>query len=169
MLTLPQLQSTFDAGHFPEYQCLGNLNLYDSPEIKDLATQAVAGRQLKFLPLPTEQNGRITGQAIQVRLCEDDYPGWLPLEDLDLLAEAEAPYEAIALSPQEIGDRIPQVIRFAQAAMTQPNYYLWGGTVGPNYDCSGLVQTAFTVAGASGCLSARSFCGGDRTGRVGDR
>nr|MCU0571158.1 C40 family peptidase [Oculatellaceae cyanobacterium Prado106] len=147
MLTLPQLQATFDAGHFPEYQCQANLNLYDSPEIKDLATQAVAGRQLKFLPLPAEQNGKITGQAIQVRLCEDDYPGWLPLEDLDLLAEAETPYEPIALSPQEIGDRIPQVIRFAQAAMTQPNYYLWGGTVGPNYDCSGLVQTAFTVAG----------------------
>ncbi|MFO0173096.1 MAG: C40 family peptidase, partial [Aphanizomenon sp.] len=23
------------------------------------------------------------------------------------------------------------------------NYYLWGGTVAPNYDCSGLMQAAF--------------------------
>jgi cell wall-associated NlpC family hydrolase len=39
------------------------------------------------------------------------------------------------------------VIAFAQAAMTQPNFYLWGGTVAPNYDCSGLVQHAFSTQG----------------------
>jgi cell wall-associated NlpC family hydrolase len=42
---------------------------------------------------------------------------------------------------------LPQVIEFAQAAMAVPNEYLWGGTVAPNYDCSGLVQSAFMAAG----------------------
>ena len=28
-----------------------------------------------------------------------------------------------------------------------PNKYLWGGTVGPNFDCSGLVQSAFASQG----------------------
>ena len=31
--------------------------------------------------------------------------------------------------------------------MTVPNYYLWGGTVAPNYDCSGLIQAAFGTVG----------------------
>jgi len=31
--------------------------------------------------------------------------------------------------------------------MNQPNEYLWGGTIGPNYDCSGLMQTAFASVG----------------------
>jgi len=31
--------------------------------------------------------------------------------------------------------------------MARPNYYLWGGTVGPNYDCSGLMQAAFAASG----------------------
>jgi cell wall-associated NlpC family hydrolase len=31
--------------------------------------------------------------------------------------------------------------------MQQPNYYLWGGTVEPNYDCSGLMQAAFAASG----------------------
>ena len=31
--------------------------------------------------------------------------------------------------------------------MQQPNYYLWGGTVAPNYDCSGLMQAAFKSVG----------------------
>jgi len=43
--------------------------------------------------------------------------------------------------------RLPQVIAYTQAAMRQPNHYLWGGTIGPNYDCSGLMQAAFLSAG----------------------
>ena len=31
--------------------------------------------------------------------------------------------------------------------MAQPNVYLWGGTLGPDYDCSGLVQAAFASVG----------------------
>jgi cell wall-associated NlpC family hydrolase len=144
MVTLPQLQSDLNAGRFPEYQCQANLNLYDSPELKSLATQAVAGRQLRVLPIAA---GKLQGQAVQVCLCEDDYPGWLPLEDIDLLEEAEAAYEPIRLSPSEIQARIPQIITYMHNAMAQPNTYLWGGTVGANYDCSGLVQAAFMVSG----------------------
>jgi cell wall-associated NlpC family hydrolase len=145
MVTLPQLQAAFDSGQPPEYQCLENLNLYDSPELKSLATQAIAGRQFRLLP---PQSDKIAGQAIQICLCEDDYPGWLPLEDIDLIEVAETPYKpSPSLTAAEIQARIPQVIAYAQAAMSQPNVYLWGGTVGVNYDCSGLVQAAFMVNG----------------------
>jgi cell wall-associated NlpC family hydrolase len=51
------------------------------------------------------------------------------------------------LSASEIQARVPQIIAYAQAAMAQPNFYLWGGTVGANYDCSGLIQAAFMVNG----------------------
>ncbi|PSB23017.1 glycoside hydrolase [filamentous cyanobacterium CCP2] len=147
MVSIPQLQTTLSAGQFLEYQCQANVNLYSSPKLEGLVTQAVAGRQLRVLPLPPENEGKIQGVAIQVRLCEDNYPGWLALEDLDLLEEAESAYQPIALSEAEIRDRIPQVIAFTHTAMAQPNRYLWGGTVGPNYDCSGLMQTAFAAAG----------------------
>lgn len=147
MVSISQLQATLNAGQPIEYQCQANLNLYASPSLEGLVTQAVAGRQLRFLPLPPENEGKVQGTAIRVRLCEDDYSGWLALEDLDLLEEAEAAYQPIALSEADICDRIPQVIAFAHAAMAQPNQYLWGGTVGPNYDCSGLMQTAFAAAG----------------------
>ena len=148
MVTLSQLQSAFDAGQPLEYQCLENLNLYDSPKLQSLATQAIAGRQLRLLPLPPQQAGKVQGQAIQVCLCEDNYPGWLPLEDIDLVEAAEAAYEATPMLPaSEIQARIPQIIAYAKAAMSQPNVYLWGGTVGANYDCSGLIQAAFMVNG----------------------
>jgi len=80
-------------------------------------------------------------------LCEDEYSGWLPVAETARLEPAATKYQAIALSPAEINNRLPAVIAFTQNAMKQPNYYLWGGTVGPNYDCSGLMQAAFGSAG----------------------
>jgi cell wall-associated NlpC family hydrolase len=85
--------------------------------------------------------------AFEVRLCEDGYLGWLPLQDIVELEQAITTYHAIALSSAQIQERLPSVIAFTKAAMQQPNYYLWGGTVGPNYDCSGLMQAAFVASG----------------------
>ncbi|MFM7424693.1 MAG: C40 family peptidase [Elainella sp.] len=141
MVSLAQIQTNFATNPAVEYHCLGNLNLYDAPTLSRLATQAVSGRQLRITALPGG------GPVLQVQLCEDDYPGWLAVEDLDLLEPAEAKYQAVACSASEIRERLPQVITYLHQAMQQPNRYLWGGTVGPNYDCSGLMQTSFAVAG----------------------
>ena len=122
-----------------EYCCQANLNLYSSPACEGLVTQAAAGRHLRIVDTANPD-------AIAVCLCEDDYPGWLAVSDRTQLAPA-TPYEPIALAESEIRSRIPAVIAFAQAAMAQPNTYLWGGTVAPNYDCSGLMQAAFAAAG----------------------
>ncbi len=123
----------------PQYQCRVDLNLYDSPQCEALATQASEGRLLKIVLPPTEG-------AVGVKLCEDDYPGWVALTDLENLDLAESPYQAIALDRAEIEPQIPAIIAFTHQAMSVPNEYLWGGTVGPNYDCSGLMQAAFRTA-----------------------
>lgn len=135
MVSFQQLQASI------EYQCLTNLNLYDSPLGDRLATQAAVGRHLRVLSLPENSD------AVPVCLCEDGYSGWLSLADIRELEIATTPYHAIALSEAEIRNRIPEVITFTQKAMQVPNYYLWGGTVKPNYDCSGLMQAAFADSG----------------------
>ncbi|MBW4638882.1 MAG: C40 family peptidase [Gloeocapsa sp. UFS-A4-WI-NPMV-4B04] len=135
MVDFEQLQASI------EYQCQNNLNLYDSPSGDRLATQAAAGRHLRVLSLPENSD------AVSVCLCEDGYPGWLSLADIRELEIATTSYHAIALSEAEISTRIPEVITFTQKAMQVPNYYLWGGTVKPNYDCSGLMQAAFADSG----------------------
>jgi hypothetical protein len=143
MVSLEQIQASFAASptHGIEYQCRANLNLYDSSNCSSLATQAAIHRHLRVVsPTPIEQ-------AITVRLCEDGYSGWLHLEDLIEIEPATTVYEAIALSSAEIQTRLPGVIEFTYDAMQDPNYYLWGGTVAPNYDCSGLMQAAFASVG----------------------
>ena len=121
-----------------DYRCRADLNLYDSSSCTRLATQAAAGRHLQVISYEDTY--------LEVCLCEDDYPGWLSLQDIGAL-EPALPYQAAILSDAEITTRLPAAIAFTQLAMQQPNYYLWGGTVGPNYDCSGLMQAAFASVG----------------------
>jgi hypothetical protein len=124
-----------------EYRCLVNLDLYSSPLCAGLATQAAADRHLRIESLTAE------GQAMRVRLCEDDYPAWLKLADLEQLELVRDIYQPVQADRAVIAARIPAIIAFAQAAMNVPNQYLWGGTVAPDYDCSGLMQAAFQSQG----------------------
>ena len=136
--------------HPIEYVCQTGLNLYHSPACDSLVTQAAAGRHLKPAAIPNSShlNSSDAGiTAIEVRLCEDNYPGWLALSDLSQLEIAPIPYQPISLSFEEIQARLPAIIAFTQRAMAHPNHYLWGGTIGPHYDCSGLIQAAFASVG----------------------
>ncbi|KOP26983.1 glycoside hydrolase [Hapalosiphon sp. MRB220] len=135
-----------------EYECLANLNIYDSPECTRLATQAQAGRHLRITSNDVETRH---STSVQVCLCEDDYPGWLSVADLVLLQTATVPYQAKSFSESQIKKLLPEVIAFTHKAMQQANYYLWGGTVGPNYDCSGLMQAAFRSVGI--CLPRDAY------------
>lgn len=127
-----------------EYVCRRTLNLYKTPALEGLVTQAAAGRHLRLQVSPQPE---ADARAISVRLCEDGYLGWISLRQISALAPATAPYRPPHLDRSAIVNGLPQVIAFATAAMAQPNAYLWGGTVGPNFDCSGLMQTAFAAAG----------------------
>ena len=127
-----------------EYQVLTHLNVYDSPDCTRLATQARADRHLLILSDVVNIDAR---QSVKVRLCEDDYPGWLKVQDIQNLKLATTPYCAQKMNRLEICARLPGVVSFIQDAMAQPNRYLWGGTVGPDFDCSGLVQAAFDSVG----------------------
>ena len=124
-----------------QYTCSVNLNLYDDSDCQKLATQAALGRYLKLVSSEPVNN------AMQVCLCEDDYLAWLPIKQLIYLQPATKVYQPIIFKRTEIVQRIPEIISFTQTAMKVTNYYLWGGTVAPNYDCSGLMQAAFTASG----------------------
>ncbi|MEG4205695.1 C40 family peptidase [Microcoleus sp. Pol7_A1] len=139
-----------------EYRARSHINIYDSPKCDRLATQAALGRHLRVVDPPQVRSGGrndidsvVEGdtRAVMVRLCEDDYPGWLDIRDVELLDPTETVYHPLVLSEAQIKEKLPRVITFAREAMNQSNYYLWGGTVGPNYDCSGLMQAAFVAAG----------------------
>jgi len=121
------------------YRSLADINIYDSPKLYCLATQMAKGRYLQILA--SEPN------FLKIQLLEDDYTGLLDRRDFEKLeiSDRQNFIDNLppALSAEEISDRLPDVITFIRQAMATPNEYLWGGTVAPNYDCSGLMQAAF--------------------------
>ena len=129
------------------YRCAVDLNLYQSPACEGLVTQAAAGRYLRILADPVADSADPTPPAVPVCLCEDDYPGWLAVRDLPQVEAVEEPYRPVVLTGEEVQKRMPGAIAFTRAALATPNVYLWGGTVAPNYDCSGLMQAAFAAVG----------------------
>ena len=107
-----------------------------------LATQAAAGRVFSVVePL---QPGR---QRLRVRLREDGYPGWLDPRLALGHARASRPPQPRLFDSRQITAALPAVLAFAERARQQPNRYLWGGTLGPDFDCSGLIQAAFAQTG----------------------
>lgn len=125
-----------------EYIVSIDLCLYDSGNCESLATQAAKNRQLKIV-----KPFNISQQAIEVKLCEDHYLAWLPLENLEFLKPAMIPYQNRYVDRTEIEAKIHDIIDFTLSAMKVPNFYLWGGTVPPHYDCSGLIQHSFANFG----------------------
>ncbi len=122
------------------YEFCQPLNLYNSELCEELATQGAIARQFTLLGSP--QN-----QAIPILLSEDDYPCWLALKDLEKIIPAATPYQPIPVTRPQIEQRLDQVIAYTYHALNQPNQYLWGGTLPPHYDCSGLMQAAFASVG----------------------
>jgi NlpC/P60 family/Bacterial dipeptidyl-peptidase Sh3 domain len=119
-----------------------SLDFYSHWRGPGLATQAAAGRSLQLLEAPQPGQPRL-----RARLLEDGYPGWVELQALLGTARACGPHRPRLLDATAIAAAIPAVLAFAEAARTRANHYLWGGSLGPNFDCSGFLQTAFASAG----------------------
>ncbi len=133
------------------YRSCANLNIYDANTGDRLATQMAKGRYLQVKD--TELNAALNSQLdyLEIQLLADGYGGWLRCNDLDKLELCDRQKYIDQLPPilnePEISDRLPRVIDYIQKAMATPNEYLWGGTVAPSYDCSGLMQAAFASVG----------------------
>ena len=141
MVTLDALQEELYRQSTLEYVCDRPINLYNNPVRQGLVTQADKGHHLRILDIEKDRS------AIRVRICKDDYLGWIDAAHTSDLLLSEVLYRAPVLTQSEIQQRLPRAIAFAKDAMAVENEYLWGGTTAPNYDCSGLVQAAFFSAG----------------------
>ncbi len=115
------------------------LDAYSRPQGPGLATQVAAGRRLRVLE-------RDAGGRLRVRLLEDGYPCWLEASALRSHGRPASAAPRPGLQRATIAQRLEQVLSFALAAMQKPNIYLWGGNLGPDFDCSGLIQTSFAAA-----------------------
>ncbi len=127
-----------------------SVNGFVTSASNELATQAVAGRSfeiLSFEKVIEASTGSQDASVFQARFLEDGYSCWLISSDVIGRARNRGEWKPNLLNFSQIQSRIPEVMSWVEKAASRPNQYLWGGTVGPDFDCSGLVQSAFASQG----------------------
>ncbi|MFM8524904.1 MAG: NlpC/P60 family protein [Cyanobacteriota bacterium] len=123
------------------------VNGYERPSGHSLATQAGPGRHLRLLPPPSWPITPPGSGRRWVQLLEDGYRCWLHAGDLLGIAVAAPEPRPRMFNATLIRAHQPAVLAWALAARRIPNRYLWGGCLGPDFDCSGLIQAAFAASG----------------------
>ena len=120
-----------------------DVNGYKSLDNSELVTQAISGR--KFQVIDQAQISESIGnfKRLKVRLLEDGYICWFDLKDIEGKAISIDSWKPSLLTKEQIQNRLPNVLNWVEKASMIQNSYLWGGTAGPNFDCSGLIQTSF--------------------------
>jgi len=114
----------------------------------DLVTQIASGRSFQIIDPNIDHlsNGNKFSR-LKVRLLEDGYICWLDYSYIKGQSFSRDKWEPSFLSRIDIETRIPLVMRWVEKAASNVNKYLWGGSIGPDFDCSGLVQASFSSQG----------------------
>ena len=125
-----------------------NIDGFKSENSDELVTQASIGRSFQLIEcLKSNDKNKEFIDRVKVRLLEDDYICWFRFSELIHQASKIESWESELFTEERILSRIPAILSWTKAAKKISNQYLWGGTIGPNFDCSGLVQSAFASSG----------------------
>ena len=121
-----------------------NISGYQNETGNNLVTEVFKNRIFKLIhPKFHHQEKKI--KRVLVQFFEDGYICWIDLNNLSI-EKYELNVERIVNNENSlIQAKIPLVLNWIKAQSRLKNKYLWGGTIGPNFDCSGLIQTAFFV------------------------
>ena len=119
-----------------------NISGYQNEKDNKLATQIFKNRIFKLIYLNINQNTSNCSRIL-IQLYEDGYICWINLNGL-VIEKCELRENKNSENESSfIKDKVPSILKWIKDQAELNNEYLWGGTLGPNFDCSGLIQTAF--------------------------
>ncbi len=125
-----------------------NIYGYKSITGDDLVTEIFKNRVFRLVEPDLDRVNWNNKKRILVQFYEDGYICWIDVAQL-IIQKYKNSNEKIKYIDQGlyIQQKIPLIIKWIKLQAKRSNSYLWGGTLGPNFDCSGLIQTAFLKQG----------------------
>ena len=118
-----------------------NISGYQNETKNNLVTEIVKNRIFRLI-YPSLHQSKNKLSRILVQFYEDGYICWIDLEKL-FIDKFDFKNSFIESDDILIQKNIPLILNWIKNQSKVKNKYLWGGTLGPNFDCSGLIQTAF--------------------------
>ena len=108
-----------------------------------VVTEIAKNRCFRIVEADLKRKNNKFKSRFLVQLFEDGYLCWVNKDELKFERLINNQTDEIICDELYIQSQIPLILKWIQDQSLVSNKYLWGGTVGPNYDCSGLIQTAF--------------------------
>ena len=121
-----------------------NISGYQHSSENNLVTEIFKNRIFKLIHPNFYQNANKLSRVL-VQFFEDGYICWIDLDKLIIEKYELKRDEIIENEVFFIKQKIPLILNWIKGQSELKNRYLWGGTLGPNFDCSGLIQTAFFI------------------------
>ena len=118
-----------------------NISGYQNETGNNLATEIFKNRVFRLIYPNFYQRNRFFSRVL-VQFYEDGYICWINTEKL-WIEQCDIKNNFIQIDPIFIQEKIPKILNWIEQQSKETNKYKWGGTLGPNFDCSGLIQTAF--------------------------
>ena len=119
-----------------------NISGYQNETTNNLVTEIFKNRIFKIIyPNSSQMNKKFS--RILVQFFEDGYICWIDLDKIVVEKHKFQKNKNLENEQSFIIQKIPLILNWIKVQSKLKNNYLWGGTLGPDFDCSGLIQTAF--------------------------
>ena len=113
-------------------------------EIGDqIVTEIARHRCFRIIELDLKRKNLQYKSRYLVQLFEDGYLCWINIQGLEIVRCSNSYRKRFTCDEAFIKNKIPFVLKWIDSKSKELNKYKWGGTLGPNFDCSGLIQAAF--------------------------
>ena len=109
----------------------------------DLVTEIARNRCFRILETDLNRKNLKFKSRYLVQLFEDGYLCWININGLQIEKCDYHNREEFKCDETSIRNKIPSILNWISLQAKKINKYKWGGTLGPDFDCSGLIQTAF--------------------------
>ena len=120
-----------------------NISGYQNESGHKLVTEIFKNRLFRLI-YPRFYQSKKKLSRILVQLYEDGYICWIDLQNLSI-EKFDSKNNFVKSDEISIQDKIPLILNWIKDQSKLKNKYLWGGSLGPNFDCSGLILTAFLI------------------------
>ena len=120
-----------------------NIRGYKNEIGNELVTEIVKNRLFRIIETNLMQKNWLNKSRILIQCFEDGYICWVNINNLTIEKYETIKNRLFLNDKTSIQEKTPKILDWIKKQSRKSNFYLWGGTAGPNYDCSGLIQTAF--------------------------
>ena len=120
---------------------------YKDQNGNNLVTEIAKDRYFRFIDSHVKRKNNEIKSRYFVQLFEDGYLCWIDINGLNIEKCDNYPKQLFIYNEILIKKKMPSILNWICLQSKKINHYKWGGTLGPGFDCSGMIQTAFMQNG----------------------